>query len=98
LYKLLRGPSAYQACSFDEMSSPSAFCQVPDDECESAYPDVAFDRLSCITPPADELERLREWFVRGEAMPLSVPIARRVGLQQVRAISSFIAAGADCSE
>lgn len=98
LYKLLRGPGAYQACSFDEISSPSAFCQVPDDECESAYPDVELDRRSCITPPTDELERLREWFVRGEAMPLSVPIVRSVGLQQVRAISSFIAAGADCSE
>jgi hypothetical protein len=98
LYKLLRGPDAYRACAFDENQSRSAFCELPADACESAYPEVAFDRLSCIPPSNDELERLREWFVRGEAMPIPRPVQRRVGLQQLRALSSFIAAGADCTE
>jgi hypothetical protein len=98
LYKLLRGPNAYEACAFDPLTSRSSFCQMPDDICESAYPDVPFDRKSCIAPVSEELERLREWFVRGEPMPIPRPAARSVGLQQLRAISSFIAAGADCTE
>lgn len=98
LYKLLSAPSAYQACAFDPLTSKSSFCQMPDDVCESAYPDAPFERKSCITPSSEELERLREWFVRGEPMPIPRPVARRVGLQQLRALSSFISAGADCTK
>jgi hypothetical protein len=98
LYKLLLGRGAYEACRFDAASSKSSFCRSPADVCESAYPSLPFAGRDCIAPPDAELERLREWFVRGEAMPIARPIERSVGLQQVRAIASFISAGADCSE
>jgi hypothetical protein len=98
LYKLLLSPGAYEACAFDATSSRSIFCGIPADVCESAYLDLPFAGRDCIAPPDAELERLREWFVRGEPMPIPRPVERAVGLQQVRAISSFISAGADCGQ
>jgi hypothetical protein len=98
LYKLLRAPDAFEPCEFDGASAASSFCREAADTCQSAHPDVPFGPGTCIAPSADELERLREWFVRGEPMPIPRPVVRRVGLQQLRAISSFITAGADCTE
>ncbi len=99
LYKLLRSPSAYEPCSVDAAEDPrfSALCREPVAPCESAYPELPLPPGDCLAPTDDELVRLREWFVRGEPMPLARPTPRYVGLQQLRAVSRFIAAGADCS-
>jgi hypothetical protein len=53
-----------------------------------------------ITPPQVELDRLREWFVRGVPMPrpLADGSQRTLTLDQLRAVSTFIAAGADCGQ
>ncbi len=100
LYKLLRSARSYQPCVFDENSAASSFCSIPVEACASLYPGLPLDPGSgkCLAPSDDELERLREWFVRGEAMPIPRPVDRSLGLQQLRAISRFIAAGANCNE
>jgi len=99
LYKLLRSAQNYLPCELDEVDSASEYCAIPAESCTSLYPQLALEARSgnCLAPDDAELERLREWFVRGEAMPISRPVERRVGLQQLRAISSFIAAGASCN-
>lgn len=100
LYKLLRSAENYVPCELDEVDSASELCGIPAETCISLYPQLSLDLTSdhCLAPDDAELERLREWFVRGEAMPLPRPVLRRVGLQQLRAVSSFIAAGASCSD
>lgn len=98
LYKLLRSPRSYEPCAFHERLANSAYCRQPDESCISLYPNLPLDRRTCVAPSDAELERLREWFVRGEAMPIPRPVDRSVGLQQLRALSRFIAAGASCSD
>jgi hypothetical protein len=100
LYKLLRSAENYLPCELDETSAASDFCRGPAESCASLYPQLELDLQggNCVAPADAELERLREWFVRGEAMPIPRPIPRRVGLQQLRAVSSFIAAGASCTD
>ncbi len=51
-----------------------------------------------VRPDQAELDRLREWFVRGEPMPraLADGTQRRLTLDELRAVSTFIAGGADC--
>ena len=100
LYKLLRSARNYEPCVFDEASAASSFCRAAADECASLYSGLPLDPggSNCLAPSDNELERLREWFVRGEAMPVPRPVERSLGLQQLRAISGFIAAGANCNE
>jgi hypothetical protein len=86
LYKLLVGPSVY---------GPSAG-ETPD--CTSAFSvGMAAETTgpSCLEPPAAELDRLKSWFVLGEAMPpadLDGFFFRR----EARALSDFIRTGAVC--
>jgi hypothetical protein len=80
LYKLLLAPETYQ---------PSA----DGDACSRYH--AATDPERCIEPAEDELTRLREWFVRGEAMPPPTH-PRFVDAETARRIIDFIAAGADC--
>ena len=51
-----------------------------------------------ITPTQAELDRLQEWFVPGAAMPRPRGDERplSIHLQGLRAVSRFIAAGANC--
>lgn len=51
----------------------------------------------CLPPSARERERLREWFVLGQPMPLAAPPAapaRHLELHELRAIQRYIAGGA----
>ncbi len=100
MYKLMRDPRAFEPCSEDDPElegSMSELCRENADACVSAYPDIPLADGTCLAPPEEELTRLREWFVRGEPMPIPRPVARYLGLQQLRAVSRFIAAGADCA-
>jgi hypothetical protein len=65
----------------------------------SVYSKLPLPELDTLVPSQQESERLREWFVRGEPMPFgrgAQPTG--VSLQGLRAISRFIAAGANCGE
>jgi hypothetical protein len=94
LYKLLLNRDNYAACPD---GSTSELCALPG-PCETAHPALPLARGECLTPPEDELVRLREWFVRGEPMPRpnSQGVSGNVQFQGLRALSSFIASGADC--
>jgi hypothetical protein len=91
LYKLLRNPANYEACS---PTATSPYCAEAAEPCQSSHPTLPLPEGECVAPPAEELARLREWFVRGEPMPL----VGSIGLTSLRQVSRFIAAGADCSE
>jgi hypothetical protein len=80
VYKLLLAPETYQ---------PS----VESDACSRYH--AATDPERCIEPAAEELTRLREWFVRGEPMP-PANHPRFVDAETARRIIDFIAAGANC--
>lgn len=94
LYKLLRNPLNYEPCTHG--SGP--FCT--DDSPElSSHRLLPLHRHQTLRPTQDELTRLREWFVRGEPMPLDPNNqGLSVGLGGLRAVSAFIAAGADCGQ
>jgi hypothetical protein len=84
LYKLLVGPSVYAPSSGEA------------EDCASAYSvEPAATGPDCLVPPPDELERLRSWFVLGEAMPPAhvPPFFHRA---EARKLSEFIRAGAVC--
>lgn len=93
LYKLLLNPDSYATCERD-----IPLCETGGDPCSSAHPVLPLPRGECVAPPEDELTRLREWFVRGEPMPRANSQGARgnVGLQGLRALSAFIASGANC--
>ncbi len=91
LYKLLRNPGNYEGCS---ATATSPNCDEPVDPCASSHPVLPLADGECVAPPAEELTRLREWFVRGEPMPL----VGSIGLTSLRDVSRFIAAGARCSD
>lgn len=95
LYKVLLGRQNYEGCS---ESDASELCALPG-PCETAHPALPLPRGQCLTPPEDELTRLREWFVKGAPMPRpnSLGEVGSVHVQGLRALSHFIAAGADCS-
>ncbi len=95
LYKTLLGRENYDDCA---EPGQSELCALPG-SCETAYPVLPLPEGSCVAPAEEELVRLREWFVRGEAMPRADSLGQRgnVRIQGLRALSSFIAAGADCS-
>lgn len=96
LYKLLLGRDNYQGCA-DE--AQSALCALPG-PCQTSHPALPLLEGECLTPPEDELVRLREWFVRGVPMPRANSLGERgnVHFQGLRALASFIAAGAECTE
>lgn len=91
VYKLLRNPANYEACT---ASATSPYCDEPVDPCESSHPALPLGPGECVAPSAEELVRLREWFVRGEPMPL----VGSIGLTSLRRVSRFIASGADCRD
>lgn len=80
VYKLLLAPESYEP-------APGAAC--------SRYR-AAVDPERCLQPDEAELARLREWFVRGEPMPLPDHEPRFVRADGVRQILDFIAFGASC--
>lgn len=90
-YKLLRNPK--------NLAGPEGEPCEPD---RRPAHNVALPDGACFAPSAEEAERLREWFVRGEPMPLAQyddptrpPPAgfTRAGL---RDLARWIRAGADC--
>ena len=95
MYKLLRNLGNFEPCP---EGSSSDICAEPADPHISAHPQVPLGEGESFAPAQDELTRLREWFVRGAPMPrpASDGKPRAVHLQGLRAISRFIASGADC--
>lgn len=95
LYKLLRQPKNFEPCP---EGASSAVCDGLDDPCVSDYPLLPLPEGECLPPSEEERERLREWFVRGDPMPLQRGAERSVRLTGLRAITAFIAGGADCPQ
>jgi hypothetical protein len=80
VYKLLVGAARFEACQTAECA-PFA-----------ALPGAA----ECAPWPDDERERLRDWFVRGEAMPPPASDAPPLDCASLRALFRFIDDGARC--
>lgn len=97
MYKLLRNLGNFEPCPANA-GSPS--CATPANPAESAHALLPLAEGEVITPSVAELERLHEWFVRGDPMPRPRADARplSIHLQGLRAVSRFIASGADCGE
>jgi hypothetical protein len=97
MYKLLRNLGNYEPCPAD---ADSPICAQAADPTESAHGLLPLAEGELITPSTLELERLREWFVRGAPMPRPRADARpqSIHLQGLRAVSRFIASGASCRE
>jgi hypothetical protein len=85
LYKLLVGPSVYGAHPGDGSSCSNYSVALPPGQSEQR----------CLEPPAEELARLRSWFVIGEPMPpaRATDYLRRT---ELRELVEFIRAGAVC--
>jgi hypothetical protein len=64
--------------------------------CDSDYA-VASPSAGCLAPAADERRRLGDWFVSGDPMP-PPPSSLAAGIQDLRLLRDFIAAGADTSD
>jgi hypothetical protein len=96
LYKVLLGRQNYEGCS---EPSASELCGLPG-PCETAHPALPLPEGECLSPPEEELTRLREWFVKGAPMPRKNSLGEvgNVHLQGLRALSRFIAEGAECSD
>jgi hypothetical protein len=96
LYKLLRKPDNYEPCEGREPE----ICRDAAGTDETSHVLLPFERGQSVIPSPEELDRLREWFVRGSPMPLadSQQAVGSVSLQGLRALSRFIAAGADCPD
>jgi hypothetical protein len=96
LYKLLLGPDNYTDCTSADQSE---LCALPG-PCVTAYPSLPLAEGECLEAPTEELSRLREWFVRGVAMPRKNSLGQKgnVHIQGMRALSAFIAAGASCED
>lgn len=95
LYKLLRNPENYEPCG---AVGRGPFCTDADPHV-SSHPALPLGKRQTVAPSAEELTRLREWFVRGDPMPLDPRgVGLNVGLDGLRAVSAFIADGADCSQ
>lgn len=94
MYKLLRSAANYDACG-PVGSGP--FC-TDADASVSSHALLPLRRRQTVRPSDEELARLREWFVRGEPMPLDPrEQGLNVGIDGLRAVSAFIAAGASCA-
>ena len=94
MYKLLRSPANYEACG---PAGSGPFC-TDADASVSSHRLLPLRRRQSVRPSDEELARLREWFVRGDPMPLD-PAGRglNIGLDGLRAVSAFIADGASCA-
>lgn len=92
MFKLLLNPDNYCPAR-----SKSGACK---GEAASVHDFLPLGDGQSIAPVQAELDRLREWFVRGVAMPraLADGSQRALTLEQLRAVSTFIAAGADCGQ
>ena len=91
MYKLLEKPENFQL----DASEPS---------CETGYHAPVSDG-NCQPPSADELMQLREWFVRGDAMPKDpspapgqMPFTAAISHATLKRIAAWISAGASCPE
>jgi hypothetical protein len=83
MYKMLRRDDSFYAA----VGNP--------DTCVTQYPLLPFGaQSSCIMPSVEERTRLREWFVRGEPMPLVMDSAAAYGKDSLLTIQSWIRAGA----
>lgn len=84
LYKMLRKDESF----FTSPTDP--------DTCQTTH-QVPFGTGDCTLPSVPERDRMREWFVRGEGMPLVLnPGASGYGRDSVRTIQEWIRAGAVC--
>jgi hypothetical protein len=81
VYKLLRRPESY---------GDHANCTVV-----SLHPPVSDD--TCTPPSSDELTRLREWFVRGDPMPIDIAGPSPLSRADLDRVSNWIGNGATCS-
>lgn len=90
LYKLLLGLDNYEPCSSPDAAS---VCRDAADPPVSSHPLLPLAEGDALAPSAEELVRLREWFVRGEPMPRG---RGGVTLEGLRAVSRFVTAGARC--
>jgi hypothetical protein len=97
MYKLLRNLRNFEPCPADA-TSPT--CATAADPGESVHALLPLPEGELITPSAAEVERLHEWFVHGDPMPRPRADGRPLSiyLQGLRAVSRFIASGADCGE
>jgi hypothetical protein len=95
MYKLLRNLGNFEPCP---EGSSSELCAEPADPFVSTHPQLPLPEGESFIPTEDELARLREWFVLGAPMPRpsSDGQPRSIYLQGLRAVSTFIASGADC--
>jgi hypothetical protein len=100
LYKLFLRRENFEACPPD---APQPVCQQDPaaDPSVSTHTDLPLGEGESVVPSDEELVRLREWFVRGEPMPRPQNLQGQlvqgnVQLQGLRALSLFIAEGADC--
>jgi hypothetical protein len=94
VYKLLRNPANFEPCPADSTLEACRDAAAGD---ASAHPLVPLAEGQALAPDAAELDRLREWFVRGAPMPApSASSGSQLYLQGLRAVSGFIAAGARC--
>lgn len=99
LYKLLLLPENTAPCGRADLP----LCQLAPAPGESIHRDLPLARGDSLQLSSAERARLREWFVRGEPMPAAYPddeghlVRGAVTLEGLRALSSFIAAGADCN-
>jgi hypothetical protein len=95
MYKLLLNLGNFEPCP---AGSLAPVCAQAGDPQVSTHPSLPLAEDELVTPPLAELERLQEWFVSGAPMPRprgdGQPLA--IHLQGLRAVSRFIAAGADC--
>lgn len=100
LYKLFLQRANFEACP-PQSASPVCQQDPAADPSVSTHSDIPLGEGESVVPSDEELVRLREWFVRGEPMPRpqllqGQLVEGNVHLQGLRALSTFIAAGADC--
>jgi hypothetical protein len=80
LYKLLINPANYRRNEDDVVPCQSVHLVSPGED--------------CLTPSAEEIARLRDWFVRGEPMPYSATVS--LYQEKLQGIQAWIQAGASC--
>ncbi len=83
MYKLLRKPDNY---ALD-----------PGEACPDTFHAPVSDG-ACVPPDAAELDRLREWFVLGDPMPLDQGLPVSLTRDQLERVATWIRAGAACAD
>ncbi|HEV8245836.1 MAG TPA: hypothetical protein VGP93_08705, partial [Polyangiaceae bacterium] len=101
LYKLLINPANY----WQPVKDPASLMvsQVTKTQCESFYPELPLGEECVIgdpalTPSSEERSRMREWFVRGEPMPLVTTPDGVASLSRdkIEQLQRWIRGGAPC--